>query len=159
MDIDLTDLRFQDVDEARAWLEAQRWPHGVSCPHCGNSDQAKLKALRGKAHRPGLYQCAECRKQFTVTVGTVMERSKIPLNKWVLAMHLMSASAKGISARRLLQLLGVTYQTAWFLCRRIREAMADQKRLTKPMPMKARSPRRTKTFRTESRLNAKVTTD
>lgn len=131
--MNLTDPRFHDADKARAWLEAQRWPHGPFCPHCGNSDQTKIKALRGKSHRPGLYQCAECREQFTVTVGTVMERSKIPLNKWVMAMHLMSASKKGMSAHQLHRMLGITYQSAWFLCHRIREAMAEPKGSSNPM--------------------------
>ena len=131
--MNLTDPRFQDTDKARTWLEAQRWPNGPFCPHCGNSDPGKIKALQGKAHRPGLYQCAECREQFTVTVGTVMERSKIPLNKWVLAMHLMSASKKGMSSHQLHRMLGITYQSAWFLSHRIREAMADQKGPSNPM--------------------------
>jgi transposase-like protein len=123
--MNLTDLRFQDADKAREWFEAQRWPHGPNCPHCGNANQEKIKALQGKAHRPGLYQCAECREQFTVTVGTVMERSKIPLNKWLLAMHLMSAGKKGTSAHQLHRMLGITYQSAWFLAHRIREAMKE----------------------------------
>ena len=124
--MNLTDPRFQDPEKAREWLEAQRWPNGqVICAHCGNADQAKIKALQGKAHRAGLYQCAECREQFTVTVGTVMERSKIPLNKWVAAMHLMGSSKKGMSAHQLHRMLGITYQSAWFLAHRIREAMRD----------------------------------
>ena len=85
---------FVDADEARKWFEIQRWPHGVTCPHCDNSNQVKIKLLQGKSHRPGLYECAECRQQFTVTVGTVMHRSKIPLNKWLLAMQLISAPEK-----------------------------------------------------------------
>ena len=121
--MNLSDPRFIDVDAARAWLEAQRWMDGRVCPHCGNADEAKIKALAGKAHRRGVYQCNECREQFTVTVGTVMERSKIPLNKWVMAMHLMSSSKKGMSAHQLHRMLGVTYKTAWFLAHRIREAM------------------------------------
>jgi transposase-like protein len=123
--MNLTDPRFQDADKAREWFEAQRWPEGPICAHCGNSDPDKIKGLQGKAHRPGLYQCAECREQFTVTVGTVMERSKIPLNKWLLAMHLMSAGKKGTSAHQIHRTLGITYQSAWFLCHRIREAMKD----------------------------------
>lgn len=90
--------RFTDETAAREWLEAQRSPDGRVCPHCGNADQAKLKALAGRAHRPGVYQCNECREQFTVTVGSVMERSKLPLTKWVMALHLMAASKKGVSA-------------------------------------------------------------
>jgi hypothetical protein len=82
--------------------------------------------LHGKAHRRGLYQCNDCREQFTVTTGSVMERSKIPLNKWVLAMHLMGSSKKGMSAHQLHRMLGITYQSAWFLAHRIREAMKDE---------------------------------
>jgi len=116
---------FQDADKARAYLEAQRWPNGVVCPHCGNADQDALRSLKGKAHRPGVYQCNACREQFSVTVGTVFERSKIPLNKWMLATHLLCSSKKGMSAHQLHRMLGVTYKTAWFMCHRIREAMAD----------------------------------
>jgi transposase-like protein len=121
---------FQDDEKARETLEAIRWPDGPYCPHCGNSDQDKIAKGEGKAHRPGLYYCAECNGQFTVTVGTVMERSKIPLSKWLFAMHLVGASKKGISALQLQRMLGVTYKTAWFLCHRIREAMAPKTRGT-----------------------------
>jgi len=123
--MNITDLRFQDPDKARKYLEAQRWPDGPVCPHCGNCDQDKITGLKGKAHRQGVYQCNECREQFTVTVGSIMERSKIPLNKWLMAMHLMSASKKGMSAHQLHRMLGITYQSAWFLCHRIREAMTQ----------------------------------
>jgi transposase-like protein len=123
MTADLQNPAFQDEDKAREALEAIRWPDGPFCPHCGNSDQAKIAKGEGKAHRPGLYYCAACNGQFTVTVGTVMERSKIPLSKWLMAMHLMGASKKGISALQMQRMLGVTYKTAWFLCHRIREAM------------------------------------
>ncbi len=122
---------FADADKAREHLEAQRWPNGATCPHCGNADPERITGLKGKAHRPGLYQCAECREQFTGTVGTVFERSKIPLNKWMLAVHLMTSSKKGISAHQIHRMLGVTYKTAWFMCHRIREAMADES----PEPM------------------------
>ena len=123
----LTDKRFQDPTEARKWFELQRWPNGPWCPHCGNAIAENITALHGKAHREGVYQCneKECRLQFSVTVGTVMERSKIPLNKWLLAMHLMSSSKKGYSAHQLHRTLGITYQSAWFLAHRIREAMKD----------------------------------
>ncbi len=122
---------FTDADKAREHLEAQRWPNGVVCAQCGNADPSKIHGLKGKAHRPGVYQCAECREQFTVTVGTVFERSKIPLNKWMLAVHLMTSSKKGISAHQIHRMLGVTYKTAWFMCHRIREAMRDDN----PPPM------------------------
>ena len=116
---------FNDKDAAREHLEAQRWPHGPYCPHCGNSDQTRITAMKGKAHRPGLYNCMECREQFTVTVGTVFERSKVPLNKWLLATFLLSSSKKGMSAHQIHRMLGVTYKTAWFMCHRIREAMKE----------------------------------
>ena len=121
--MDLTDPIFQDADKAREYLEAQRWPTGPYCPHCGEAED--LRALEGKSHRPGLYQCNACRKQFTVTVGTVFERSKVPLNKWLLATYLLSSSKKGMSAHQLHRTLGVTYKTAWFMAHRIREAMRN----------------------------------
>lgn len=117
--MNLTDPRFQSPEKAREYLEAQRWPDGPICTHCGADD---VTVLKGKAHRPGVYQCNACREQFTVTTGSVMERSKIPLNKWLMAMHLMGSSEEGYSAHQLHRTLGVTYQTAWFLAHRIREA-------------------------------------
>jgi len=126
MSADLNAAIFQDADKARERLEAIRWPNGAICPHCGNCEPTKIKALEGKAHRPGVYQCAECRQQFTVTVGTVFERSKIPLNKWLLATYLLSSSKKGMSSHQLHRMLGVTYKTAWFMTHRIREAMATK---------------------------------
>jgi transposase-like protein len=130
--MNLTDPRFTDPNKARAYLEAQRWPTGPICSHCGSDNATELK---GKAHRVGVYQCNEneCREQFTVTTGTVMERSKIPLNKWLMAMHLMGSSKKGISAHQLHRTLGVTYQTAWFLSHRIREAMNDDIKVSGPL--------------------------
>ena len=114
-------------DKAREALEAVRWPDGPVCPHCGNIDQDKIARATGKAVRPGLYYCAACNGQFTVTVGTVMERSKIPISMWLLAMHLMGASKKGMSAHQMHRMLGVTYKSAWFMCHRIREAMRNDK--------------------------------
>src|SRR6202158_1721197 len=122
---DLQNPSFNDNDKAREALEAIRWPDGPICPHCGCFEPAQIALGHGKAQRPGLYYCAGCNGQFTVTVGTVMERSKIPISKWLLAMHLMGASKKGMSAHQLHRMLGVTYKTAWFLCHRIREAMDD----------------------------------
>lgn len=122
--MNLTDPIFTDADKARAHLEKTRWPHGPVCPHCGVVDEAT--ELKGRAHRAGVYQCNACREQFTVTVGTVFERSKVPLNKWLLATYLMSSSKKGISAHQIGRTLGVTYKTAWFMCHRIREAMTDR---------------------------------
>jgi transposase-like protein len=124
--MDLSNPVFHDDAKARKWLEAHVWPNGPICPHCGNSDRNNITALLGKAHRPGLFKCNECREQFTVTVGTVMERSKIPLHKWALAMFLMAASKKGISAHQLHRTMNVSYKTAWFMCHRIREAMRDK---------------------------------
>lgn len=121
--MDLSHPRFHDADAAREWLEAQRWPNGPICPHCGNANRGKITSLKGKAHRPGLYQCGECREQFTVTVGSVMHRSKLPLTKWVAAIHLMASSKKGMSAHQLHRMLGITYQSAWFMFHRLREAM------------------------------------
>ena len=114
---------FQDADKAREYLEALRWANGVTCPHCG-SIGAHYK-LQGKSTRPGVYKCVDCSDQFTVTVGTVFERSKIALNVWLQAVHLMCASKKGISAKQLERMLGVTYKTAWFMSHRIREAMTS----------------------------------
>ncbi|MRD46771.1 IS1595 family transposase [Caenimonas koreensis DSM 17982] len=113
--------QFQDADKAREYLEAQVWPNGRICPHCGVVGEHYV--LKGKSNRPGLYKCADCREPFTVTVGTVFERSKIGLHVWLQAVHLMSASKKGVSAKQLERMLGVTYKTAWFMCHRIREAM------------------------------------
>jgi transposase-like protein len=116
---------FSDEEKAREAFEAVRWPDGPICPQCGNLDQEKIAKGQGKAGRPGLYYCAACNGQFTVTVGTVMERSKIPISKWLFAMHLMASSKKGMSAHQMHRMLGVTYKTAWFMCHRIREAMKD----------------------------------
>ena len=127
--MNLTDPIFTDADKAREHLEAQRWPHGPVCPHCGVVDQATQ--LQGRAHRAGLYQCNACREQFTATVGTVFERSKVPLNKWLLASYLMASSKKGISAHQIGRTLGVTYKTAWFMAHRLREAMTE----ANPTPM------------------------
>ena len=115
--------QFQNEDKAREYLEAVTWPNGRVCPHCGViGDHYPLK---GKTTRPGLYSCTDCRKPFTVTVGTLFERSHIPLHKWLMAVYLMSSSKKGISSHQLHRTLGVTYKTAWFMTHRIREAMAD----------------------------------
>jgi transposase-like protein len=118
--MDITAPRFTNAETAREHLESLLWPQGPVCPHCGSFD---AKRLAGKSHRAGLIQCNDCREQFTVTVGTVFERSKVPLNKWLLCNHLLCASKKGMSAHEIHRLLGVTYKTAWFMCHRIREAM------------------------------------
>ena len=116
-----TEPRFNDDDAAREHLESIYWPNGPVCPHCGGTE--RNTRLNGTAHRAGLLYCADCKMQFTVTVGTVFERSKVPLHKWVFANHLMCASKKGVSAKQLERMLGVTYKTAWFIAHRIREAM------------------------------------
>jgi transposase-like protein len=113
---------FQDETKAREWLEARVWPNGPICPHCGATGRDVTK-LQGKKHRPGLYQCAGCREQFTVTVKTVFERSKIPLSKWLAALFLMTSSKKGVSAHQVHRSLGISYKSAWFMCHRLREAM------------------------------------
>lgn len=123
--MDITAKIYTDANAAREHLEAIHWPHGPICPHCGNVDPARVKKLEGKSTRPGVYKCNECRQPFSVTVGTVFERSKIPLNKWVLASHLLASSKKGMSAHQLHRMLGVTYKTAWFMAHRIREAMKE----------------------------------
>lgn len=119
----ITDPIFSDADKARAHLEALLWPDGPVCPHCGECEN--VHRLQGKSHRTGLVQCNSCLKNFTVTVGTVFERSKIPLNKWLLAAFLLTAGKKGTSSHQLHRMLGVTYKTAWFMTHRIREAMKD----------------------------------
>jgi transposase-like protein len=120
--MDLTNPIYQDVDKARSHLEAIRWPNGPVCPHCGAISKHHYE-LKGKTTRPGLYKCKDCLEPFTITVGTVFERSKIPLNKWVLCAHLMAASKKGYSSHQMHRTLGVTYKTAWFMEHRLRKAM------------------------------------
>jgi len=119
----LNQPHFQDADKAREYLEALRWPQGPVCPHCGTI--GGHYTLTGKSTRPGLWKCKDCREQFTVTVGTVFERSKIALNVWLQAVYLICSAKKGISSHQLHRTLGVTYKTAWFMSHRIREAMAD----------------------------------
>ena len=126
---DLNAPQFRDADSARAHLEQVRWPNGPVCPHCGTV--GKAWAIEGGAQkktskaRKGLYKCGSygCLQQFTVTVGTVFERSKVPLHKWLLVTYLMCASKKSISAKQIQRMIGVTYKTAWFMCHRVREAM------------------------------------
>lgn len=111
--------RFTDQDAARAHLETLQWPEGPICPHC----EVVNRASSIKGGRPGLWFCNMCRKQFSVTVGTVFERSKVPLNTWLYCTHLLCSSKKGISSQQLARMLGVTVKTAWFMSHRIREAM------------------------------------
>ncbi len=115
-------------DEAAAFekLESIVWPEGPNCPHCGAVDCIyKIKPNPEKKVRMGLHKCGECRKQFTVKVGTVFESSHVPLHKWFQAVYLMASSKKGISSHQLHRTLEVTYKTAWFMAHRIREAMRD----------------------------------
>ena len=114
---------FTDDNVAREAIEALMWPNGPVCPHCGC--MGKIGKLEGKSARPGLYYCGDCKRQFTVTVGTIFERSKVPLSKWWFAIHLLASSKKGMSVHQLHRMIGVTYQTAWFMEHRIREAMRD----------------------------------
>lgn len=120
---DLTNPIFTDEAKARAHFEATRWPDGAYCPFCGQFET--VKKLGGKSMGPGWYHCSDCRRKFTALVGTVMERSHIPLTKWLLATHLMCASKKGMSAHQLHRMLGITYKSAWFMAMRIREAMRE----------------------------------
>jgi transposase-like protein len=113
---------FHDETKAREWLEARVWPHGPVCPKCGVIGQATL--MKGKSHRPGLFQCNACHEPFTVTVGTLYERSKVPLSKWLAVTHLMMASKKGMSALQISRMIGLSYKTTWFLCHRIRMSVA-----------------------------------
>jgi transposase-like protein len=118
--MDLVQVGQFNEEQAREYLETIRWPDGPKCPHCGSLDATRL--ADGKA-RPGTIQCNSCRQQFTVTVNTIMEDSHIPLNKWVLAFHLICSSKKGISALQLQRNLGLgSYRTAWFMAHRIRHA-------------------------------------
>jgi transposase-like protein len=123
MTADLMNPIFHDEAKARIHFETIRWPNGPVCSHCGSVNTATL--VNGKSHRVGMYQCNACREPFTVTTGSVMESSHLPLTKWALAFHLMAASKKGISAHQLHRMLGITYKSAWFMAHRIREAMKD----------------------------------
>lgn len=125
MTVNFQDPIYQRETKAREHLEALRWPDGAYCPRCGQTDT--VVKLGGKAASLGQYNCRDCRKKFTVAVGTVFERSHIPLTKWVLGFHLMAASKKGMSAHQLHRMLDVTYKTAWFMAHRIREAMKPAK--------------------------------
>jgi len=124
MTVDLTDPIFHDEEITRRHFEAQRWPDGPVCPHCGSVNNAT--EMKGKSTRPGVYKCKDCRKQFTATVGTLYERSHIPLHKWLLATRLLCGSKKGMSAHQLWRQLGFgSYRTAWFMAHRIREGMRE----------------------------------
>ena len=115
------DEKFTDAHAATLYLEGLRWADGVVCPHCGEREREPY-LLKGKRR---VWKCKACRKQFTVTVGTIFERSHIPLNKWLLAFNLLCSSKKGMSAHQLHRMLGVTYKSAWFMAHRIRYAMTQ----------------------------------
>ncbi|MBT5413813.1 MAG: IS1595 family transposase, partial [Rhodospirillaceae bacterium] len=120
---DLTNPIFNDETAAREHIEAIRWPDGPVCPFCGQMETVNV--LGGKTAKPGWYHCKDCRKKFTVRVGTLYERSHIPLHKWVLATQLLTSSKKGMSAHQLHRMLGITYKSAWFMAHRIRESMRE----------------------------------
>jgi transposase-like protein len=124
--VDLRSPIYHDETKARAHLESLLWPQGPVCPRCGVMDD-RITKLAGKSTRPGVYKCKDCRKPFSVTVNTVMESSKVPLTKWLLAAQLMASSKKGMSALQLMRMIGSNYETAWFLFHRLREAAADPK--------------------------------
>ncbi|GIK82299.1 MAG: DDE transposase [Alphaproteobacteria bacterium] len=119
----LHDAHFHDEEAAYAWVEARVWPQGPVCPHCGGMD--RISKMGGKSTRIGTYKCYQCRKPFTVKVGTIFEASHVPMRHWLQAIFLMSSSKKGISSNQLHRVLGCTLKTAWFVSHRIREAMRD----------------------------------
>src|SRR6201995_5468274 len=114
---------FQNELAAFDYVEARLWPNGPTCPHCGNADAAKIGRLQGKTTRPGLHKCYECKKPFTVRMGTIFESSHLPLHLWLQVIHLMCASKKGISTRQIQRMLRCSMKTAWHLTHRIREIM------------------------------------
>jgi transposase-like protein len=119
--------QFTNEKAAVAFLEASRWPDGVTCPHCGADNVTRM----GGKTQAGYFQCNDCRDKFTCRTGTVMERSHVPIHKWLLAIHLLSAAKSGMSSHQLSRLLGLSYKTSWFLSHRIREAMIE----TNPTPL------------------------
>ena len=117
---------YADDNKARELLERIRWPHGAICPHCKNDGKTKPnsrlqpQAASRSGVRKGVYFCGACRKQFTVTVGTVFEGSHVPISKWLMAWFILCSSKKAVSAHQLHRMLKVTYKTAWFLAMRLR---------------------------------------
>jgi transposase-like protein len=126
---------FADEDAARDFLEMRLWPDGPVCPHCESTEAYTLTARPDskKPVRKGVYKCKKCRQQFTVRIGTIFEDSKIPLCKWLMALHLLTSSKKGISSLQIARELGITHKSAWFLTHRIREAMRT---VSPPKPTK-----------------------
>jgi transposase-like protein len=127
----LSAKHFHDEAAAYAFVEARVWPKGPICPHCGGV--TRISKMQGESTRIGSYKCYQCRKKFTVKVGTIFESSHIELKVWLQAMYLMSSSKKGISTQQLHRTLGVTLKTAWFMSHRIREAMSDGGAVLPPM--------------------------
>ena len=119
----LSSPHFHNEEAAYKFVEARVWPRGPVCPHCGGTD--RNSPLSGKSTRIGVYKCYDCRKPFTVKVGTIFESSHVPLRLWLQAIFLVASSKKGISSNQLHRTLGVTLKTAWFMSHRIREAMRD----------------------------------
>ena len=116
---------FESERHARAWVESRAWKDGPVCPHCGNGGQKRITQLGGRSHRAGLYQCnrPSCRRQFTITVGTVLEDSKIPLHKWLAALFLISASGARVPVTHVHRALEISYKSSWFMVRRLRQAL------------------------------------
>jgi transposase-like protein len=123
----ISDRHFHDERVAYAYVEARIWPSGPVCPHCGNADPLRMKLFAGKSTRLGVRQCNECRKPFTVKIGTIFESSHVPLRIWLQAIHMICSSKKGVSSNQLHRILGVTLKTAWFMSHRLREAMRSGK--------------------------------
>jgi transposase-like protein len=121
----LSKKHFHNEAAAFEYLESTLWPNGPTCPHCGNADAGRITRFQGQAHRMGVHKCNECRKQFTVKVGTMFEHGRIPLHKMLQAAYLLSCSKKGVSSHQLHRILELQYKSAWFLAHRIREAMRD----------------------------------
>lgn len=117
----ISDKHFHDETAAYRWVEARVWPQGPVCPHCGGVD--RISPMQGKSTRIGAYKCYQCRKPFTVKVGTIFEASHVPMRHWLQAIHLIACSKKGVSANQLHRILGCTLKTAWFVGHRVREAM------------------------------------
>jgi transposase-like protein len=124
---DLANPIFTDEAKATAHMETDRWPDGANCPHCGS---LKVHKMAGKT-QAGMFLCNDCREKFTIRTGTIFARSHIPLRKWLMATYLMAASKKGMSALQLSRMLGLSYESAWFMCHRIREGMKP----TSPAPI------------------------
>lgn len=119
----LSQPQFHNEEAAYAYVEARIWPEGPVCPHCGGVE--RISKMLGKSTRVGAYKCYQCRKPFTVKIGTIFEDSKVAMHLWLQAMYLIAGSKKGISSNQLHRTLGVTLKTAWFMSHRIREAMRD----------------------------------